>query len=102
MHRWLLADLSRVLAPDASPEDRRIARLRCHLGQPVKLATASGAVTGALRLCASGRILADAGASTDALARMLAEAEAAIDKAAFVLAHLDRLSMPSPDPLAPF
>jgi hypothetical protein len=54
LYRLLIQDLSELLPPGASAEDRRLAALPCHIGQPV--AFSAGPYPAALRLSIGARL----------------------------------------------
>lgn len=99
VHRWLLSDLSAVLPVTPSAREQRAAAARCHLGQPVKIATEGARTIGALRLCSSARVVTaatfdhDLGATpTERLAAILDDARLTLDKAALIARHFDVLA----------
>ncbi|HEX5473879.1 MAG TPA: hypothetical protein VFX12_04375 [Vicinamibacterales bacterium] len=70
-------DVSEVLPAQANPIERRIAATPCHLGQPVRLRAADGAVKGALRIAVgaryASRVAFDASLGADPEARVAAQ-----------------------------
>lgn len=99
VHRWMLLDLSATLPATPSARDQRAALARCHLGQPVKIAQAGERAIGALRLCASARVVSDAmlgsGCGSTAAERIetiLDNARLALDKASLIARHFDVLA----------
>lgn len=98
VHRWLNIDLTDRLPRNASRNERRIAARACHLGQPVRLAGADGAERGALRLCASARLVGAVAfdealgpTSAERLARVCDDARLALAKVALIARHFDAL-----------
>jgi len=98
LYRWLNMDLSDVLPADMTARDRRLAALRCHIGQPVPLGPC-----GALRVSAGARLVSGepshAGLDRPArIAREIGDALAVLDKLSLLLRHLDRLEALDPQP----
>ena len=98
VHRWLNIDLADRLPRNASRDERRIAARACHLGQPVRLSGADGTPRGALRLCASARLVgavafdeALGSTSAERLARVCDDARLALSKVALIARHFDAL-----------
>jgi hypothetical protein len=99
VHRWLLLDLSAALPVTPSERLQRAAAARCHLGQPVRVASAGSRAIGALRLCASARVVTEAsfgpapGATVpDRLEALIDNARLALDKACLIARHFDVLA----------
>jgi hypothetical protein len=99
VHRWLLTDLSTILPVTPSEREQRAAAARCHVGQPVKVAMEGERTIGALRLCASARVVSAAAfdqslgaTSTDRLNTILDDARLVLDKASLIARHYDVLS----------
>jgi hypothetical protein len=58
VYRWLNADVSRALRDDATDQDRSLARLLCHIGQPAPVADDRlPTMAGALRISVGARLL---------------------------------------------
>jgi hypothetical protein len=55
IYTWLNRDVSALLAPDATAQEREMAAVPCHVGQPVKLKGPDGRVKGALRVAVGSR-----------------------------------------------
>ena len=100
VHRLLAEDIFDRLPPDAR-RDERVARTRCHLGQPVKISETDGRAEGVLRLCSSSRLVSEASrllrsrsarqleAAIEArLFDVIDEARVAIDKACLIATFL--------------
>lgn len=102
VHRWMLEDLTAILPVTPSQSEQLAAAARCHLGQPVRVATEGERAIGALRLCASARVVTQAaldGAHSRKPARLaglIAEAGLVIDKAGLIARHYDVLSRSLP------
>ncbi len=105
LYRWLNADASRALPARASAQDRELARLLCHIGQPAPVPhrALAGQPAGALRISAGARLLSgepsheglDAGRR---LAREVADARRVLDKITLLLRHWDALQFINPEP----
>ena len=105
IYRWLNADVSRVLEPDASDADRGLARLLCHIGQPAPVAhdTLGSAMAGALRISVGARLLSGEPShegldSAARMAREIADVRRIIDKIGLLLRHWDMLERLDPEP----
>jgi hypothetical protein len=57
LYRALNCDVSGRLPPGASAEEKALAAMPCHIGQPVAIRTQHGAETGALRISADARFV---------------------------------------------
>jgi hypothetical protein len=57
IYTWLNRDVSALLAPEATAQEREIAAVPCHVGQPVKLKSPDGSVKGALRVAVGSRYI---------------------------------------------
>ncbi|WP_207001551.1 hypothetical protein [Trinickia mobilis] len=67
LHKKMNEDVTDMLRPDSSPDERRLAQLRCHIGQPVALAdAASDDGPAALRISTSARLVSHIWAQGDA------------------------------------
>lgn len=104
LYRWLNADISHVLPLSTTPDDRRLARLLCHIGQPAPISHhALAGPAGALRISAGARLLSgepsheglDAGRR---LAREVADARRVLDKITLLLRHWTVLQNADPEP----
>ena len=89
VHRWLQLDLSTPLHRITGKDDVSVLATSCLLGQPVKLASATGSL-GALRLCSSGRIARRALAGE--AAALTADVETVARKLRLILTHFDVLA----------
>jgi hypothetical protein len=105
IYRWLNADVSRVLEPDAGDTDQALARLLCHIGQPAPVAhdMLGPVMAGALRISVGARLLSGEPSheGLDSVARMareIADASRIIDKIGLLLRHWDRLERLDPEP----
>jgi glutamate/tyrosine decarboxylase-like PLP-dependent enzyme len=102
VHRWMLEDLTAILPVTPSESEQLAAAARCHLGQPVRIATEGERSIGALRLCASARVVTQAildgpRAKLPArLAGLIAEAGLVVDKAGLIARHYDVLARSLP------
>lgn len=57
-YRWLNMDISRLLPPQAGEAERRVAAVRCHIGQPVPIYEDGGGVRyAALRISIGARLI---------------------------------------------
>ena len=113
LYRWLNADVSLALPDDASPSERALAGLLCHVGQPVPVAHVAlgGASAGALRISAGARVVSGEPShgglgSDDRIAREIADMHRVLDKIGLLLRHWPALlhadPVPSFAPLAKF
>jgi hypothetical protein len=105
LYRWLNADVSRALPDSAGEEDRGLARLLCHIGQPAPLqhAALGSRPAGALRISAGARLLSGEpshqGLDTGRrMAREIADARRVLDKITLLLRHWDALQAVDPEP----
>lgn len=105
IYRWLNADVSSVLKPDASDADRALARLLCHIGQPAPVAhdTLGSVMAGALRISVGARLLSGEPShegldSAARMAREIADVRRIIDKIGLLLRHWDMLERLDPEP----
>ncbi|MGI4744482.1 MAG: hypothetical protein ACRYGI_00430 [Janthinobacterium lividum] len=105
IYRWLNADVSRVLEPDAGDTDRALARLLCHIGQPAPVAhdTLGPVMAGALRISVGARLLSGEPShegldGTARMAREIADVRRIIDKIGLLLRHWDMLERLDPEP----
>ena len=102
VYRWLNADLSAAV-PGLAAEELRLARLICHIGQPVKLPAPGGGVMGVLRVSAGARLISGEPshrAMDDAarLAREFDDLAAVFGKLRLVLRHFGVLAAADPMP----
>lgn len=102
LYRWLNADVTACLPPGLGAQDRFLAALRCHVGQPAPLGTDPDCA-GALRISAGARLVSGepshAGIGAEArLAREIADARACLDKLSLLLRHRDALEACDPAP----
>lgn len=105
IYRWLNADVSRVLEPDADDTDRALARLLCHIGQPAPVAhdMLGPVMAGALRISVGARLLSGEPSheGLDGAARMareIADVRRIVDKIGLLLRHWDMLEQLDPEP----
>jgi hypothetical protein len=67
LHQKMNEDVTKMLNPDSSPEERGLASLRCHIGQPVALTDpASDDAPAAIRISISARLVSHVWAKGDA------------------------------------
>ncbi|MBF0562615.1 MAG: hypothetical protein HQL37_11460 [Alphaproteobacteria bacterium] len=85
LYGWLNRDVSAWLPAMARDEERRLASLRCHIGQPVLL----GETLCGLRLAAGARLVSDGPAL---LEQEIADARRVLAKIAFLLRHLEHFA----------
>jgi hypothetical protein len=57
VYQWLNRDLSGVLPESAREEERRMAAIRCHIGQPVPIFQRDGETYAALRIAVGARLV---------------------------------------------
>lgn len=105
LYRWLNADVLHVLPGAISGEDRQLARLLCHIGQPAPVLhpALAGQPAGALRISAGARLLSGEpsheGLDVNCrLAREIADAQRVLGKIALLLRHWDALQAADPEP----
>ena len=105
LYRWLNADVLHVLPEAASEDDRRLAQLLCHIGQPAPVShpALAGQPAGALRISAGARLLSGEpsheGLDIDRrLAREIADARQVLDKISLLLRHWVALQTADPEP----
>lgn len=105
VYRWLNADISVALSPDAPAGDRALARLLCHIGQPAPVADGRlpGVPAGALRISVGARLISGepSHAGMEPAARMrreLADAERVIGKIGLLLRCWEVLLLHDPEP----
>jgi len=91
LYHWLNRDLSAALPPDASDEERELAALCGHIGQPVLLGTVAEGRCG-LRLAAGARLVSESyqaecqdGSGWAHLAGEIADARRVLDKCRLLL-----------------
>lgn len=86
VYQLLQTDLSDICLPDASPHEKRRARTRCQLGQPVPCGTRQGVPVSALRLSISSRLIVEALSGNGVnVARVVQRALSVLDKAEWLL-----------------
>ncbi|GBR05138.1 hypothetical protein [Acetobacter oeni] len=105
LYRWLNADLSHVFAANEPERVSGLARLLCHIGQPVAVPSAAlgGACAGALRISAGARLVSGEPShrklDTDLrLAREIDDAREVIAKIGLIRRHWDRILAVDPLP----
>ena len=105
LYRWLNADVSRALPPCATPAELNLARLLCHVGQPVPVAheALGGAQAGALRISAGARVVSGEPShnglgSDDRIAREIADMRRVLDKITLLLRHWPAVAEAGPEP----
>ena len=105
LYRWLNADVSHALPATATPGERTLARLLCHIGQPAPVAhqALAGQAAGALRISAGARLLSGEpsheGLDTESrLAREIADARRVLEKITLLLRHWPALQAVNPEP----
>ena len=105
LYRWLNADVLHVLPETISEDDRRLAQLLCHIGQPAPVLhpALAGHPAGALRISAGARLLSGepshAGMDVDRrLAREIADARRVLEKITLLLRHWAVLESADPEP----
>jgi hypothetical protein len=103
MYEWLNADLTSVLPQDCSGADFELASRRCHIGQPVPVTMANGAVIGALRIAAGARLVSGEPShsglgETERVNREIADAGIILEKIALILREYRRLQAANPRP----
>ena len=105
LYRWLNADVLHVLPETIPEEDRGLAQLLCHIGQPAPVLhpALAGQPAGALRISAGARLLSGepshAGLDVDRrLAREIADARRVLDKITLLLRHWAALESADPEP----
>ncbi|MEJ2717102.1 MAG: hypothetical protein P8182_08170, partial [Deltaproteobacteria bacterium] len=98
IYHWLNRDISPFLPETASEEELQLARILCHIGQPLALASGSGDLAGALRLSSGGRLVSSVyfrralGRSVEErLLQQITGACLAIDKVSLIVTYLDYL-----------
>jgi hypothetical protein len=57
VYKWLNADIAELLPAGASSEEERLASIRCHIGQPVRIYERAGTWYAALRLAVGARLV---------------------------------------------
>ncbi|WP_428377294.1 hypothetical protein [Lichenicoccus sp.] len=105
LYRWLNADVSRALPRHATPAERVLARLLCHVGQPVPVAheTLGGVPAGALRISAGARVVSGEPShgglgSDDRIAREIADMRRVLDKITLLLRYWPAMARADPEP----
>ena len=99
IYTWLNRDVAALLAPEATAQEREIAAVPCHVGQPVKLKSPDGSVKGALRVAVGSRYISrlafDRTLGENPEMRMraqLRDLEHALNKTALLVRHWTHLS----------
>ncbi len=103
VYRWLNADLAAAIPAPLSYAERELARLFCHIGQPVPLAGPGGRPIGALRISAGARLVSGEPSHGDMdtaprLAREIADANRVLAKISLILRHFNALEAADPRP----
>nr|WP_321984093.1 hypothetical protein [uncultured Lichenicoccus sp.] len=105
LYRWLNADVSPALPGRATPAERALARLLCHVGQPVPVAheALGGAQAGALRISAGARVVSGEPShgglgSDDRIAREIADMRRVLDKITLLLRYWPAMALADPEP----
>jgi hypothetical protein len=103
VYQWLNADLTPVLPQAARVSERDVAVRRCHIGQPVPVATEGGSVIGALRISAGARLVSGepSHAGLDEEERVNREIDSVrtiVAKISLILRHFDALRTADPQP----
>lgn len=57
VYKWLNADIAGLLPEEAKPEEKRLASVRCHIGQPVRIYKRADTWYAALRLAVGARLV---------------------------------------------
>ncbi len=102
VYRWLNADLSAAL-PGLAAGAAALARLICHIGQPVKLPAGQGRMMGVLRVSAGARLISGepshrALEQSQRVERELADLAAVFGKLRLILTHFAALAAADPQP----
>jgi hypothetical protein len=90
IHRWLNMDIADLLPQSARDDERRIAKVECHIGQPVKLGWPGGITVGALRISLDARIMVRLAAGGGAIDAPTTRSELGAPR--FVLAKVDLIA----------
>ena len=103
VYQWLNADLTPVLAQPAGVVDQEVAVRRCHIGQPVPVATAGGAIIGALRISAGARLVSGEPSHVglgeeERVDREIDSVRTIVAKISLILRHFDALRAEDPQP----
>jgi len=103
VYDYLNSDVAAALPNDAARAERALARLRCHIGQPVTLVGADGTAIGALRLCAGARLVSGepSRAALEGAARLaseIADACSALEKISLILRRFAAIRAADPRP----
>ena len=108
VYHWLNTDITTRLPVGISDDERRLAATLCHAGQPVKVGSNDGVGIGALRLCASARIVSrialDMASGSETLNRLwqsTRDALTMLDKAELIIRHFDHLDAEAAMPQVP-
>ncbi|POF62723.1 hypothetical protein CFR73_08290 [Novacetimonas maltaceti] len=104
LYAWLNTDLSTVI-PARDADERRLAALLCHVGQPVPLAhpALDGALAGALRISAGARLVSgepshDGMDSRRRMERETRDVRRVVDKISLILRHWPTIAAHDPHP----
>jgi hypothetical protein len=98
LYRALNRDVSALLSPRLSAEERRLAAQLCHIGQPVALTLPDGAAAAALRISAGARVVSECwspagdAASGAALEREFDQIRLILAKLALLLRHFEAIA----------
>ncbi len=105
VYRWLNADVTGALPAAAGADDRALARLLCHIGQPAPVAhdRLDGVMAGALRISVGARLLSGEPShgglgSSARMAREIADVRRIIGKIGLLLRCWDALVRLDPEP----
>ncbi len=101
VYRALMQDLS-----DVFPAERQLASVVCHIGQPVKIPSPSGAPTAAVRICIGARTLSQMWSQGqmnvgDCVNAVAARIRTVVQKTDLIVAQLDQLPSRNPSEAAP-
>ncbi|PYD62915.1 hypothetical protein [Gluconacetobacter entanii] len=104
LYAWLNTDLSTVI-PARDADERRLAALLCHVGQPVPLAhpALDGELAGALRISAGARLVSgepshDGMDSRRRMERETRDVRRVVDKISLILRHWPTIAACDPHP----
>jgi hypothetical protein len=96
VYQWLNMDLSEILPPSASGDERRLAAVRCHIGQPVPIFRKGGETYAALRIAVGARLVSGVefdpllgGTREERLRAEIQGALTAIRKLRFIVRHFE-------------
>jgi hypothetical protein len=96
IYQWLNMDISGSLPEQASEAEIRLAKKRCHIGQPVKMALMDNQWVGALRISAGARLVSGICFDpqlgrhfAERLSKEIGDACSALDKISIIIKHFD-------------